>query len=191
MDKDTLRSVSRIAIVLTLLGVGVAGYRFYDFSEQEVVQLTQKNQALESKLKAKQVEMERLKNFALNIEAIKIELRELNLQLETAMEYMPRNFNLSALLRQFTTLAQNSGVEMGGFQPEKEKREKNQFYSSIGVRFDLAGTFAQTMVFLDQLARLKRIVNVELLDVKVKSDLEAGAFVTQTNTLVRAYRFAD
>ena len=149
---------------------------------------------VEREVSLKQTELKRLLDFAQNIEAIKQELRDLNLQLEAALEHMPRTFNLSGLLRKFTMLAQNSGVELATFKPKRgEGKNESAFYSTIGIDCELQGTFSQLLVFLDQLSRLKRIVNVESLRIRVSQGgpQRSGSIMTSTQASIKTYRFAE
>ena len=145
-----------LALVIFLGGAGFAGFEYYEFISTEVPQFQGEQEEIKKKIMAKQADYNRLKGFAANIEIVKQELRDLNLQLESALEHLPKSFNLAALLRKLTAIAQNSGVELSSFKPEKnETRGEGQFFSSIKIDFDLKGTFAQSLLFFDQLTRLK------------------------------------
>lgn len=183
-----------LALLLVLGGVGYAAYEYYEFTTVDVPELEAKHKAAESEFQAKQNEYNRLKDFAVNIENIKQELRELNLQLESALEHMPRNFNLSGLLRKLTMLAQNSGVELSSFRPSKqESRGEGTFYSTITIDFDLRGSFSQNLVFFDQVSRLKRIINIESLRMNAKDVANAKGATVLADTVgsIRTYRFTE
>jgi type IV pilus assembly protein PilO len=184
----------QIAAIVVVLGFGYSIYEFFDFRSTDVPKMEAERNAREKEMADRTAELKKLKDFANNIEVIKQELRELNLQLELALEHMPRTFNLSGLLRKLTMLAQNSGVELSSFKPKSaEVREEGTFYSTVGIEFDLRGTFTQTLVFLDQVSRLKRIVNVDSLkmDVVPNAAQRAGALVAKSAVAIRTYRFSE
>ena len=177
-----------------MIGLGVAGYQFHEFQSNDVPRMENEIAKLEADVSQKQAEIRTLQEFAMNIENIKLELRELNVQLEAALEHMPRGYNLSGLLRKLTMIAQNSGIDLASFKPKRsEERGEGAFYSTILIDCDLRGTFTQTLVFLDQVSRLKRIVNVETLKFKPAEGApqRSGAIVTQTQVSLRTYRFAE
>ena len=185
----------KFIIVTLITGIAYGAYDFYIFQTEELPILQAKVVAKEQAVATAQTELSRLKTFAANIENVKQELNELNVQLEAALEHMPRAFNLSDLLRRLSLLAQNSGIEMYTFRPRKASDEKNtgSFYSTTTIEFDLKGTFTQTLLFLDQLSRLKRIVNVEHIRVRPNSanTLRSGGIVAETQARVRTYRFSE
>ena len=53
---------------------------------------------LDLQIKKRRGELTKLQNFVQNIEVVKSDLRELNLQLETALEHMPHTFDVPGLL---------------------------------------------------------------------------------------------
>ena len=188
-----MKSKIQIMLVIILLGAAYGGYNFYDFQTNEVPKLEADEHKGEAEIATKQGELKRLQNFKVNIETVKQELKELNLQLESALEYMPRAFELSKLLRRLTTLAQNSGVELSSFKPKKtEEKKSGSFYSTVAIDFDLKGSFTQTLVFLDQLSRLKRIINIDSLKLRsMENPQRTGAVAATTTASVRTYRFAE
>lgn len=191
-----MKSNLKAALLILLLGIMYGGYEYYEFQNTEVPQMESERQALEAQVTQLQGELRKLQEFARNIEQIKVELKELNLQLESALEYMPRQFNLSALLRKLTMLAQNSGLELFTFRPaQNEERQGQNFYSTLGINFELKGNFTQILLFLDQISRLKRIVNTETLRMSVRGDPSrrgvASATTLSVQALVKTYRFSE
>lgn len=193
----------QIGLFILLGGMGLAGYQLYTFQAEEVPKMEDARQKKNIALNAKVEELRNLQSFASNIENVKQELKELNLQFESLLEYMPRTFNLSGLLRKLTMLAKNSGVKMGTFRPSKsEEKGPEGFYAMTTIGFELKGSFAQTLVFLDQLSRLKRIVNVQTIKINYVTDSSAagvaasstpgnGPVIASTVASVKTYRFSE
>jgi type IV pilus assembly protein PilO len=189
-----MKATIQLAIAIVAVGAGIFGYEIYDFQTNEVPKLEQESARLEAQITSKQKELRHLQEFVQNIDKIKQELHEINLQLESALEHMPRGFNLSELLRKLTLLAQNSGVELSSFRPKKTPEKKEgSFYATTQIDFELKGTFPQTLVFMDQLSRLKRIVNIETLELKTSdaSAQRSGALVAATTATIKTYRFTE
>jgi type IV pilus assembly protein PilO len=198
-----LKSKYTIAAILIVLGVVYAVYQFYGFYNDELPKIQAKRIAAETELNNRENELRRLKNFAQNIESVKQELRELNLQLESALESMPRTFNLSGLLRKLSLLAQNSGVDLATFKPRAPTNDTNptaaaakekNFYSTITIDFTMNGSFTQTLVFFDQMTRLKRIININSLKMRnspVQGVNKAAVSNVFTEATIETYRFSE
>ena len=187
-----MRSRLQLAVMLLVGGLGYGGYEYYDFNANEVPAMQQELEAKQSTLGAKQREYQELKEFAKNIESIKRELKELNVQLEASLEHMPRNFNFSGLLRRLTMLAQSSGVDLSTFKPSRgETKVEGQFYSTIDIEFDLTGSFVQSLVFFDQVSRLKRIVNLQTPQRAEEGGFRAQGMVAETRVQLKTYRFVE
>lgn len=187
----------QIPLIIVLLGVGYGGYLFYTFSTEEVPKLERALQDKEATLSGKNNELRRLRNFSENIEAVKLSLRELNLQLEAALESMPRNYDLSGLLRKLSIIGFNSGIELSAFRPGTATAAKEgEFYETLGISFNLSGSFTQILSFFDQALRLKRIIRIEKVSLQARNDTSN---VVARNSGVNAkadisgklYRFVD
>jgi len=195
------------SLFILLLGVLWGGYELYDFFNGEQVrfqaQLEQKNKEL---LNAKN-ELERLKNFSTRLEEVKARVKKTNNEFEESLEYIPRTLDFSKLLAKLNLLARNSGVEIEVFKPLKDQgnssaegnsteEKTNSFYQTVTLDLKLNGGFAQTLMFFDQISRLKRILNVESLNMTPKTiDGQRGLAVNltpiETNVVLKTYRFSE
>ena len=188
-----MKNKIQIAAAIIVFGIAAGGYFLYDFMSGELVTLTRAKEAKEKELITLQTEYTQLQSFATNIQAIKQEFKELNVQLQAALEYMPRTFSLSSLLRKMTMVADNSGIEMLNFKPKTEETKDGPFYAGLEIDFNLKGTYAQTLVFFDQLSRLKRIVNIQSIRVAVSSNSTSkyGATLADSSVSIKTYRFTE
>ena len=184
-----------IAVFIVLAGAGYAAYDFFMvFQGEEYPVLEQAYKKLEADVNAKKSELKQLQDFSKNIESVQKELKDLQAQLDSALEYMPRTFKLEALLRKLSMLAANSGIEISSFRPKKaEDKASGTFYSTVSIDFDMRGTFTQTLVFLDQLTRLKRIVNIDSVKIKplVENATRSGSTMAVTQASIKTYRFSE
>ncbi len=184
----------QLPALVVVLGLLYGGYLFYDFSSEVVPRLERDLASKESELSVKTAELRKLRSFSENIESIKLSLRELNLQLESALESMPRNYDLSGLLRKLSVVGFNSGVTLSAFRPGATPKKEGDFYETLDVAFNLAGSYTQMMGFFDQVLRLKRIVHLEKISIKsLASDQQATRVGTGASADVTAklYRFVD
>jgi type IV pilus assembly protein PilO len=192
--KLTPKNKNQLFAIIVMASLGIVSYLFYSFSNEEVPVLVSERQAKEAEISRQRGELRRLQEFAKNIQQIKADFRELNVQLESALEHMPRTYNLPQLLRRLNMVAQNSGVEIQKFKPTKgEEKGDGAFFSTIQFEISLRGTYMQTLVFLDQMSRLKRIISVDSINLAVakNENLRSGATVADSIALVRTYRFSE
>lgn len=184
-----------ISLVIVLLGAGYGGYEFFIvFQGDELPVLEGKFKVLEADLAKKKTELAQLQQFSKNKEQVRKELGELQAQLESVLEYLPRTYQLEGLLRKLSMLASNSGVEISSFKPKKgETKAGVGFYSTQSIEFDLRGSFTQTLVFFDQLTRLKRIVNVDSMKIKPAdaNPTRGGTMSSITQASIKTYRFSE
>lgn len=192
--KIAFKNKNQLFAIIVMASLGVVSYMFYSFSNEEVPLLVAERQNKEAEISRQRGELRRLQEFAKNIQQIKSDFRELNVQLESALEHMPRTYSLPQLLRRLNMVAQNSGVEIIRFKPSKgEERADGAFYSSTVFEMAMKGTYMQTLVFLDQVSRLKRIISIDSINLSASKDggLRSGATVAESLAIVRTYRFSE
>jgi Tfp pilus assembly protein PilO len=186
----------QLPAIIVAVGVGYALYGFYDFATTGVVALEQTMQEKEVQLTTKTNEIKKLRHFSENIESVKLTLRELNLQLESALETLPREYDLSGFLRKISMIGFNSGIGMGAFRPSSEAKKEGAFYETMGIAFSVSGSFTQILSFFDQLLHMKRVVRVEKISMRTvagSSEItvrNAGSSISADVT-AKLYRFVE
>jgi Tfp pilus assembly protein PilO len=189
----------QLPILIVLAGLGYGVYLFYEFATEVIPKLEARLADKEAAVSGKNAELRRLRTFSENIEGVKLALRELNVQLETALESMPRNYDLSGLLRKLSVIGFNSGIEMSAFRPSPTAVKEGDFYETSVVSFNLAGSFTQIMSFFDQTLRLKRIIRIEKVTLRSVASANVGGPAARGNTGVgsqaevsaKLYRFVE
>ena len=174
-------------------GIGYAVYDFYEFQIVPVAKAASEVKQSQTKIAELKSEVERVQRFAENIPAVKQAFREQSLQLDSVLESIPRTTDLTSLLRKFTLLAQNTGVELISFKPG-EQEENSGFFKSTSVELNLRGAFIPTLVFFDQVSKLKRVVTVDVIRLNaIKNPVGTGAgpLVADTFVKLKTYRLAD
>ena len=197
--KEKLKACS----VIVFLGLVYGGYEFYDFSSSEKPRLGTEIQQVRSELDTKKSELSRLTAFAEGITEIKSRLKKTNAEFEEVLEFIPRSLDLSKLLARLNVLARNSGVEIESFKPLKEtsgggaaNSEQKTFYESVSIEMRLKGGFSQTVMFFDQISRLKRILNVENIKmIAPQGDEKRGpaspVTLVESQINLKTYRFSE
>lgn len=184
----------QLPFLIVLAGFAYGGYWFYDFTSEGIPKLEQRLNAREAELSTKSAELRRLRNFSENIEGVKLALRELNLQLEAALESMPRNYDLSGFLRKLSVVGFNSGIVLSAFRPAGAGTKEGDFYETLPVSFNLSGSFTQMMSFFDQILRLKRIVRIDRIAMRAApagSAMSRAGTGAQADVSAKLYRFVE
>lgn len=106
------------------------------------------------------------KEFEKQIEVKKAALAELDSQLRSKKAELPKNFNVPELLSDIFTEAQQVGLEVENVTPDQNET-KAELYASMKIEVKTRGTFLQLFIFLDRLAKLKRLVGVNSVALNV------------------------
>lgn len=193
----------KMAVIVFGFGVLWGGYEFYDFYSTNQTVMEQQERATKEKLDIARNEMIKLRKFAEGIVEIKARLKKTNAEFEEALEFIPRTLDLSKLLARLNVLARNSGIEIESFKPNKEvaqdsnnAADNNAFFQSMTMELRLRGGFSQTVMFFDQVSRLKRILNVESLKMtpEAKDEKKGGVSpvtMVATSVILKTYRFSQ
>lgn len=206
----------KLSLMILAIGIAYGGYEFYDFFEGEQVQLQSTLQAKTTEINGIKEELNKLKNFSSHIEEVKANLKKTNLEYEEVLEIIPRSLDYSKLLFKLNSLAQNSGVEIENFKPkdkastlnaapmnttqneasEQQTQNQTKFFEEADFDIQLRGGFSQTLMFLDQVSRLKRIINVNNLNMSFQGAAEnrvlaSGTTMLSTVAVFRTYKFIE
>ncbi len=193
----------KLALLVLSLGVLWGGYEFYDFYSVDQAGMEQEIITKKQELETAKNELNKFKDFAEGITEIKSKLKKTNAEFEEALEFIPRNLELSKLLARLNVLARNSGVEIESFKPAKDsnvkseqEEAKNSFFQTTTIELQMQGGFSQTVMFFDQISRLKRILNVESLKMlsqstEDKRTLASNITKVDTQVVLKTYRFSE
>lgn len=191
--KTILRNKVMSALIILIGGAIYGAYSFYEFTNGQAQSMAQEIATVSSEISTLNSELKRIKKFAENIPAVKQSFREQSLQLESVLESIPRSYEFNALLKKFNLLAQSAGIEISSFRPQTTEKELGYFKSST-IELNLRGGFVSTLVFLDQVSKLKRVVAFD--EIKMNAQRSTGSADKESpgsETLVRlrAYRLSD
>jgi type IV pilus assembly protein PilO len=139
-----------LAAVLVLLSI--ANFFFMvrpelDTLEQQAVQQRQLDTQLQEK-----------SEIAQNLNERRREMDVLQQKLDEALSELPEAADLDELLGQLNEIGRKSGLEISAVEPSPE--ESAQIYVKIPIKMALTGNYHEIAMFLQSLANLRRIVNV-------------------------------
>lgn len=96
----------------------------------------------------------------------------LEARLENLRQILPEEKDVADILRRIQTLATKSDLAIQRFQPGKVVQQK--MYAEIPYKLQAEGTYHNLGLFLDQISRFPRIINVSEIAIRVKEPAEPG-----------------
>ncbi len=183
--QETLSDLSAaqkaLLFVGTLLAMGAIFY-FLEFDSQ-LDTLTQLN----NQIAAQQSRLVTLKAAAAKVQVLERELSQSEDELAKLLMLLPDQKEIPGLLENVSRLGAKVGLENILFQPQPESVQ--EYYAIIPVRIDLLGTFNDLGVFLDNIAKLNRILKVQSLTLTRQTDKQAS--LLQVGCTMVTYRFLE
>ena len=150
-------------------------------TEQEIVVLQGQQAALEKTLAEKQ-------EIAQNLNERRKEMDELERKLLAALSELPERKDIDELLAQLNDIGKKSGLEISSVTPGVEQAA--QFFAKIPIKVSVSGNYHEIALFLQEIAGLRRIVNVNNIHLGsgvVRND----KVVLSTDFLATTFRFMD
>ena len=123
-----------------------------------------------------------------NLAGLRKDLQRLDAELKKAVAQLPEKREIPDLLRNISTKAQQSGLDILVFRPRAENYQ--DFYAEIPVDITVKGNFHNTVSFFDEVGRMDRLVNID--NIGFKNPTPAGDnVVLETTSVATAFRFLD
>ncbi len=141
---------------------------------------------LQTDLEEAQATLATAKAKAANSERFKAELEATQREFEKALQLLPDQKEIPALLTNISDLGRKAGLEFILFKPKEEVQK--DFYAEIPVEIVVLGSYHSVAIFFDKVSKLPRIVNISnviMTDPKVLD----GEVLVRTSCLATTYRF--
>ncbi|MBN2032528.1 MAG: type 4a pilus biogenesis protein PilO [Deltaproteobacteria bacterium] len=176
---EKIRMPYRIAILAgtVILLVGLFIWFIYLPKSEQIDKARQEIKTLEIKLNQAKMKAKDLKKF-------EQEFAEVNIQFADALNLLPNNKEIPALLKTLTQLGTDSQLEFLLFSPQRERPK--DFYMEIPVAVQVSGSYHNVAVFFDKVGRMDRIVNILNVDMKPVKD-RSTSLTTKCDAVT--YRF--
>jgi len=169
------------ALVLLLVSAVIFILYYFTIDRSYRSQIDQLNSQL-TQLQKSITELMAVKD---SLQVFETQNKILKKELEKAMTKLPTKTQIDELLKDITVRAKTNGIEVTTF--ERKGDQGQTLYVEVPVKMRLRSNFFAMMIFLNELARMERIVNITNLQVqraKEKGMLEA-------NFTLLAYRFKE
>jgi type IV pilus assembly protein PilO len=162
--------------------VGLIASHFFLIHAGQVDQLA----ALEEQYRKQETERSEKRAYADNLPKYEARFSELQQALTTARAMLPDNPDVPQFLAQLGNSARDVGLVIDRFEPKPELFQ--DFYAEIGFGVNVHGSYHEVAMFIDQVGKVDRIVNVsDLAMTQPKS--ENQKIIVQGQFLVKTYRF--
>jgi type IV pilus assembly protein PilO len=174
-------TVKLIALGVVLAIVVAVEYQvFYSQLKQELVRLQRQSAELKVKLLENQA-------IADNLPKFQEEVNILNEQLKQALALLPNEADVHSLFRQLSIVAKKTNVALLSFRPAGQAG--HGFYNDLGMDLRIEGTYHDIAIFIDQVGKLSRIVNVSNL-VFSAPKIQGNSILLQVDCRATTFMFA-
>lgn len=147
-------------------------------------------EALRSDLSNKQAKLNENEAIARNLPRFKKEVEKLNLQLTKVVEELPNRREIPNLLETISNLAAINGLEVIFLKPNNDVDKG--FYAEVPIQIKVKGGYHEVGLFLDSIARLPRIINVDNISLgNPREDKQMGGLVLDVNARATTYRYME
>jgi len=169
-----LKTIATIIVCIAVLG---AGY-WFDTQHQlvELENAEKKEGELKTKFETKQAK-------AVNLEAYKQQMVEMNSTFGTMLRQLPSKTEVAGLLVDISQTGLASGLEFELFQPSGEKPA--EFYAELPINIRVTGNYHRFGNFVSGVAALPRIVTLH--DISISPTGETFTM----NAMAKTYRYID
>ncbi len=143
-------------------------------------------------LRQRQVDLDRTyaekKEIADNLNERRREMDQLDQKLQDALTELPEKKDIDELLANLNDVGKKSGLEISRVQPGAESPEA--FYSKIPVTMLVTGNYHEIAMFLQEVANMRRIVNVNNIHLAGPS-ARGDKIILKSDFLATTFRFND
>jgi type IV pilus assembly protein PilO len=169
-----------LATVVVLLFVGNFFFLIQPLQDRRAEQENQQRQ-LDRQLAEKQ-------EIAQNLNDRRREMEILEQKLAEALTELPERKELEELLSQLNDVGRKSGLEIARVEPGGESSAG--FFAKIPVKMQVTGNYHEIALFLQEVANLRRIVNVN--NIKLTSPvMKNDKVVLSSEFLATTFRFVE
>ena len=159
MAKFSEMSTGMKAMVLGLLALIIgAVYYFMVYSGKN-----QENLQLQAKIKDKQADNARLREFEPKLAQLTRDMAILEQQIEREKKVVPEDKDADQFIRLLHDTAASSGIEIRRYTAMPVAN--HEFYSEVPFSIDIDGPYYSVLIFFQKVSELERIVNIDSLQV--------------------------
>lgn len=170
----------KVLLALVLSGALVGAGYYYHMKDQYLAlqQVEKKEKELRQEFESKQAK-------AVNLEAYREQLKEMEESFGAMLRQLPDKTEVAALLVDVSQTGLAAGLEFKLFKPTPEV--KRDFYAELPIKIRVVGDYHEFGEFVSGLAALPRIVTVH--DVKISKPTGSAKLVMEATA--KTYRYLE
>lgn len=180
---NKLATPAKAGIIAAIILVITAATYFLLIADLEtaIAGLKSEQEARDRTLAEKQLIADNLNDKRKEMDALEQKFQE-------ALTQLPEKKDIEELLAQLSDVGKKSGLEISRVTPGGEASEG--FYSRIPITMAVSGNYNEIAMFLQEIANLRRIVNVS--DLKLGNpSLKGDKVMLQSDFMATTFRFTD
>jgi len=166
-SSKVIKTLNYVVILIILAGFTGA------WAKYKYLPLKEKRVSLENKLKQKNKELDAIKEMKKNLERLKQEVTQSEIELEDLKKIFPEQEEIANLIFNITKMSRLNTVFITKFVPAGD--QVKQYYVENKYSISVSTTYHRLGDFLASLANLKLIVNVDKLVIKKNSGLKINS----------------
>ncbi len=147
-------------ILLTILMAGLC----YVFYSQYIQSLRSEVEALETKARNLQVEVQKGQIVFQRLPLFKKEVQQQEVRLTNLRKILPERKETGDIVRRVVQLAEQSRLRIKSFEPEKANRK--DFFEEWPIMMSMEGSYDNLGTFFEKVSRFTRIINVDNITIK-------------------------
>ncbi len=175
-----------LCVIIGLLIVGLSWWVFVRDQRSELAGLERTESDLRTEFETKQ-------GRASNLEPLKLQLAQMEQQLQQMLRQLPSKTEMPDLIVDISQTALATGISNELFQPGPE--QPKEFYAEKPIALRMVGTYHQFGGFVSGVASLPRVVIMTMHDISLQPrDADAGITANAPLELagtVKTYRYLD
>jgi type IV pilus assembly protein PilO len=169
-----------LGLVLVSAFIGAVFYFvFYSDGQDQLTRLDREVRGLQQEVASYEAKKKKYMAFRAEVNKLLEEQKEL-------IKVLPTEAEIPTFLQSLHAQAELSGLNILTFEPAPEQPQA--FYARIPVRMAITGTFHQITKFFHSVGQLKRIVNINDLNLGTPAVTEHGVML-RANFVASTFRF--
>ncbi|HEX8436294.1 type 4a pilus biogenesis protein PilO [Archangium sp.] len=154
-------------------------------------------QPLEEQAEGQRAEQRRLdldlaekSEIAQNLNERRREMDVLEQKLAEALTELPENKDVEELLAQLNDIGKKSGLAISRVEPGPESVGGGDFFARIPIKMVVAGNYHEIAMFLQEVANMRRIVNVNNIQLG-NATMKNEKVLLQSSFMATTFRFVE
>jgi len=142
----------------------------------------------QARQRALDAQLQEKSEIAQNLNERRREMDVLQQKLDEALSELPEEADVDGLLASLNDVGRKSGLEIASVEPTPE--QPAQIYVKIPIRMSVTGNYNEVALFLQEVANMRRIVNVNNIRLGTPQ-VRSEKVVLNADFIATAFRFLD